>query len=462
MRAHRQRAASLLVGAAATFAFGVTVAGAAPGDLDRDFGRNGISFTSNGSEGRALTLQRNGRIVAVGNQGEFGGAIELDRYFSDGDLDPTFGNGGRATVLNVGDGYVYPATAGIDSEGRIVVAGSLAAYDSPSDIVLVRVLPGGDLDTSFGDQGVVVLDPGSHETAVARLEIRPNDSILVGGWSQSGQGSAAVVARVGEQGDLEPGYGDGGTAIVPLRGGVAAMDVDTRGSAILTGEFPGPRGIHIIRLTPGGELDESFSGDGRRSLDLGRREWGQTLAIGKRGRIFVGGSVVQRKPHGTSRTNLALARLKPSGALDRRFGGDGIVTTDMDRYDYASGLEPQADGKLVVSGIGDHYNLGYPQRWVVLRYRKSGRLDRSFSGNGVAFPRPRIFGSPPAMEMQPNAHILLLGWRWEDDASTEPFGFILARMRNDGRPRITSAKASASPALSAGQGPNLTRQAPPQ
>ena len=427
------RIATLLAGVAATFALGVGGASAGPGDLDRSFGRNGIVSTgARESEGRALALQQNGRIVAVGTGGE--GGIEIDRFLRDGGLDPTFGNGGRATVLNTaGIHSVYPAAAGIDSQGRIVVAGALSEVGTPSDsdIMVSRVLPGGDLDTSFGDQGVVLIDRGSGDGAVPRLEIRPNDSVLVGGVSYSGQGAAAIVARVDDQGDLDSSYGDGGTAIVPLRGGVSAMDVDGQGRATLAGDF---RLVRVIRLTRGGELDDSFSGDGRRTLNLGRRESVETAAIGKNGRIYIGGSVVQRKPRGTSRRNLALARLKSDGSLDRRFGRDGIVITDMDKWDSVSGLEPQADGKIVVAGLGDHYNLGYPQRWVVLRYRKNGRLDRSFSGNGVAFPRPRIFGSPPVMEMQPDGRILLLGWSWEDDASTDSYGFMLARMRNDGRP----------------------------
>jgi uncharacterized delta-60 repeat protein len=440
------RITALLATAAAFFAFAVVGASAAPGDLDRSFGRNGIVITGvRESEGRALALQQNGRIVAVGTPG-----IEIDRFLPNGDLDATFGDGGRASVLDACACSVDPTAAGVDSQGRIVIAGTLRrpGAQSNSDLVVLRVLPGGDLDTSFGDQGLVPIDPGADDEAVARLEIRPSDSVLVGGVSYSGQGSAAVVARVDDQGDLDSSYGDGGMAIVPLRGGVAAMDVDAFGGATLAGDDA--RRVRVVRLTPSGELDDSFSGDGRRKLDLGRREWVRTVAFGKHGRIFVGGSVVQRKPRRTSRTNLALARLKPSGSLDRRFGGDGMVTKNLDRFDWASGLEPQADGKLVVSGIGDHFSLGYPQRWVVLRYRRNGRLDRSFSGNGVAFPKPSIFGSSPVMEMQPDGRILLLGWSWEDDASNDSYGFMLARMRNDGRPRITSPKASASPTFSAG------------
>src|ERR687887_615869 len=102
----------------------VLLALAAPGDLDPSFGRNGVVSTPIGSEARALALQQNGRIIAVGNLGEYGYTIEIDRFFRDGDIDPTFGNGGRGDVGDTGDGYVRPAAAGIDSQGRIVVAGT--------------------------------------------------------------------------------------------------------------------------------------------------------------------------------------------------------------------------------------------------------------------------------------------------------------------------------------------------
>jgi uncharacterized delta-60 repeat protein len=432
------RTAALLAAATAAFALAVASAGAAPGDLDPSFGRNGFAYTPNSSAGRALALQQNGRIVAVGEHGDFADWIEIDRYFPDGDIDPTFGNGGRARVLVQNDGCsgVLPAAVEIDSMGRIVIAGVLGDCDSSNNIVVVRVLRNGDLDTSFGDQGIVVLDPGGRDGAID-LRLRPDGSILVGGYvgyRRQRSPSAFIVARLDDQGALEPGYGEGGTAIVPLRhrnGLVAAMDVDAKGRAVLVETS---RRVRVIRLTRGGELDDSFSGDGSRALNLGRRGEAFALAAGKRGRIYVGGSVAKRKPRRTWRTNLALARLNSNGSLDRRFGRrgrPGIVITDMDRFDQASALEPQADGKIVVSAIAGRF-LGYPQSWVVLRYGRKGKLDRSFSGNGRAFPK--IYGSPPAMEMQPNGRILLLGWSWEDDVHTEPFGFMLARMRNDGRP----------------------------
>jgi uncharacterized delta-60 repeat protein len=426
------RIGTLLAAAAATFAFGVAGASAAPGDLDRSFGTRGFVRTHNASEGRALALQQNGRIVAVGSY--FGEAIEIDRYLRNGDLDPTFGNGGRARVLDftANGGSVNPAAVGIDSVGRIVIAGGLADPSFPDpdnmNIVVVRVLPSGDLDTSFGDQGIVVLgDPGVHDVAVG-LELRPDDSILAGGFVNGfRQDSAFIVARIDDQGELDSDYGDGGTAIVPMghRGSVAAMAVDARGRATLAEPHHGTdRAVDMVRLTGGGELDDSFSGDGRRALNLGVHERVATLAIGKRGRVFVGGSV-------TKGSNLALARLKPDGRLDRRFGRRGIVTTDMDLVDYASDLEPQADGKIVVAAIGDHYGLDYPPRWVVLRYRRNGRLDRSFSGNGRAVPR--IHGFHPVSEMQSNGRILVLGWSRTDETE-DPDGFVLARLRNDGRP----------------------------
>jgi uncharacterized delta-60 repeat protein len=429
------RIATLLAASAASFLFGVAGASAAPGDLDRSFGNRGVVRTYNGSAGTALALQQNGRIVAVGDWLQ--SAIEIDRYLRGGDLDPTFGNGGRARVLDVSadNGYVYPAAAGVDSMGRIVVAGGLADSSSPDpdsmNIVVVRVLPSGDLDTSFGDQGIVVLgDPGVHDVAVG-LEVRPDDSILAGGFENGfRQDSAFIVARIDDQGELDSDYGDGGTAIVPMghRGSVAAMAVDARGRATLAEPYHGTdRAVDMIRLTGGGELDDSFSGNGRRTLNLGVHERVRTLAIGKRGRVFVGGSVTTRREG----SNLALARLKPDGRLDRRFGRRGIVTTDMDLFDYASDLEPQADGKIVVAAIGDHYGLDYPPRWVVLRYRRNGRLDRSFSGNGRAVPR--IYGFHPVSEMQPNGRILVLGWSRTDEFE-DPEGFVLARLRNDGRP----------------------------
>jgi hypothetical protein len=93
-----------------------------------------------------------------------------------GTLDPSFGAGGKVlTNLNLpaGTGTLTLVTdVAVQPGGDIVVAGSFG---------LVRYLPGGKLDTSFGTSGVARTG-----FAVAALAIQPNGEYVVAGQKETG------------------------------------------------------------------------------------------------------------------------------------------------------------------------------------------------------------------------------------------------------------------------------------
>jgi len=122
------------------------------GSLDAGFGTGGkvvtdVSGTGGIDEARAVALQGDGRIVAVG-VAKTGGATTYDfalaRYDTNGSLDATFGTGG--TLLTdfggrAGDTYDSGRSATIQPDGKIVAAGDSEAGGDISDIALARYLP---------------------------------------------------------------------------------------------------------------------------------------------------------------------------------------------------------------------------------------------------------------------------------------------------------------------------------
>ena len=76
-----------------------------------------------------------------------------------GSLDTTFGTGGKVTT-SIGSSYDVANALGIQSDGRIVVAGS--SYNGSNyDFALVRYNANGSLDTTFGTGGIVTTSIGS-------------------------------------------------------------------------------------------------------------------------------------------------------------------------------------------------------------------------------------------------------------------------------------------------------------
>jgi uncharacterized delta-60 repeat protein len=89
-----------------------------------------------------------------------------------------------------------------------------------------------------------------------------------------------------------------------------------------------------------GDLDTSFSGDGKVLTNLGGSNAALALAIQPNRKIVVAGSA----------TSIGLVRYNPNGTLDSSFSGDGKVLTNLGGSEEANALAIQSNGKIVVAG----------------------------------------------------------------------------------------------------------------
>jgi uncharacterized delta-60 repeat protein len=156
-----------------------------------------------------------------------------------------------------------------------------------------------------------------------------------------------------------------------------------------------------------GDLDRSFRHDG--TLVTNITPWNENvgdLAIQHNGRIVVVGRASTREGYG----RFAVVRYRTDGALDRRFGGDGIVTTDLTvREDAATGVAIQPDGKIVVVGIAT--GARGRARFAVVRYERNGTLDGTFGDDGSVTVRVAAGGDNDAGDVAigPDGRIVVVG-----------------------------------------------------
>ena len=125
---------------------------------------------------------------------------------------------------------------------------------------------------------------------------------------------------------------------------------------------------------PLGDLDSSFSGDGRRAINFGGTDEARAVLVQPNGRIVVAGG-------GGAAGSFCVARLRANGTLDTTFGSTGrrrIAFGGENESAFAAALQP--DGKIVLAGDSSF-------RVAVARLNPNGSLDKSFSGDGK-----RIFG----------------------------------------------------------------------
>ena len=105
----------------------------------------------------ALVRLDDGRLVAAGQGGTASAPdFALARFHPDGTLDTSFGTGG-VVVADFAGGFDVIYGLAVQSDGKLVAAGTVESVDS-ADIAVARYLPDGDLDPTFGDGGLVTVD----------------------------------------------------------------------------------------------------------------------------------------------------------------------------------------------------------------------------------------------------------------------------------------------------------------
>jgi uncharacterized delta-60 repeat protein len=115
------------------------------GFIDTSFGTQGVarnSFASGGDFARALAIQTDGRIVTAGSTrptDSFSDDMLITRHDANGSLDATFGSNGKVLVdfFSSADGA---ATVLIQPDGKIVAAG-IARNANTNSLAIMRVLP---------------------------------------------------------------------------------------------------------------------------------------------------------------------------------------------------------------------------------------------------------------------------------------------------------------------------------
>ena len=154
--------------------------------LDANFGPPASDPTTFSSiQGLAALETR--AFYAVGTRGVLG--VTVARYTPAGVLDPSFAAAGIADLSKT---LIGNTSVALQSDGKIVVSGS-TSKEQRGVARVVRLLPSGALDASFGDAGVVDYDGGSDSDA-PKVYVQKSGRIVALGTVRDASGVQDVVA----------------------------------------------------------------------------------------------------------------------------------------------------------------------------------------------------------------------------------------------------------------------------
>lgn len=303
-----------------------------------------------------------------------------------GDLDITFGSGGKVTTSLGSNTIAFASTVIRQQDGKILVGGNVDQITAGAqfDFALVRYNSNGTLDATFGSGGKVVSDLGTNQDLLSAIAIRPGISNLIlpgiyaAGRALNGQPDFALASYTND-GNLITTFGNAGKVITNIGAVEGARAMAVQGA------------VAVHKIVLGGDTTVNFA---------------------------------------TTNADIALARYTSSGALDSTFGSGGIVITDIDSaFDECAALKIQSDGKIVVGG---RTAVGNITAFVFVRYNSDGTLDPTFGSAGKAVVDfPGLSAECNDIALQPDGRIVAAGF------SETPPAALLAQLNANGTVDIT-------------------------
>lgn len=398
--AHRLPFAALLCALACA-----APAQAAPGDLDLTFG--GGDGIVQERVGRAhfyihdFAVRPGGALTVLG-QGQFDAGAPYSSALAEFDAN------GAYTGFDAWSGGPGAATAPNDLEmladGTMWTAGRLE--DSTSRALITRHLATGALDPDFNGNGRLQSDePNTDASAIVAL---PDGGALVA-LRTFDPSRPAVVMRLTPEGAFDGTFSD--DSIAPVLHEVGEIKLRPGGGFLVwTDDGKGePSEWTVTAYTAEGLPDETFGPEGRVVVPVdGDASLNDVVVLGD-GRLLLVGVRQTAAPR-----EVVLARLTAAGALDSTFGTGGMRSTAVFGVQSATEIADatlDAQGRLVAAGLtslmdGDGVLRG---RIAVMRFGADGALDSTFSGDGQATQQVGEVSRGHRVAIQPNGRIVVAG-----------------------------------------------------
>ncbi|MBC7937922.1 MAG: hypothetical protein H7Y86_21455 [Rhizobacter sp.] len=385
--------------ALASFYDNVVVRYNGDGTIDSSFANNGILYIAEpGFVFHSAILQPDGKILVSGDKYVDDPGVEpgicVIRINNDGTPDSGFGNN---AVSMAGSGSTSGNGKGIGllSDGKIMLAGKDPV--NADLIVLFRLLGNGMIDNSFAEDGKKTIDPGFAENGLGTLIIQPDDKILLGGYIVQGNGQSSFYCmRLQTNGDTDAAFASGGiyrttpSAIEFIE--LNSIVVTPADKILLTGHIISASdrsgSVCIIRLLPGGALDNTFNGTGLKTYYKKLNNDStfiipNAVAIHPDSSIYIIGDAFNNNAD----HERFIIRIKQNGVLDSTISTEGSGWYNINHRGLdgtVNDLVVNADSSIFIAGNRDA--VGTNNDFLIAAYKRLPDIQGIvyvFNGNGL-------------------------------------------------------------------------------
>mgnify|MGYP000188527222 CR=1 FL=1 len=350
-------------------------------------------------------------------------------HASDGDLDTTWGGDGVVVSTHTDASAAY-AIANY-SNNRVLVVGSVTDLTA-SRILVNRFLSDGSADTSCNGTGEFI--DAVKDAITSDVIVLPDGSFVVAGTMQINNKGTLFVAKFTSTCNLDANFGTAGIATYSALLGTSgrALVVQSDGKIVVVGDESSTvsdssdKRILITRFSDLGILDTSFGSSGRFISSSNEKGQAQDVVIDSSGRIIFTGSIV-----GTVAPDAAIiGRLTSNGLLDSTFATQGYLIDEFNGDPQLNAIALRPNGNLVAVGT---YGGPFPstqQSPIIVCLTQTGAFDSDCGVNGWTYlPTANSDVYADDVFVTADNRILLSGA--SDDGTARP---IVMRLNHNGTP----------------------------
>lgn len=372
------------------------------GTLDATFKNNGTSIididpATNESLNDAF-LTSTGTLWGTGNMpGPNGTDLMIIKADQDGILDVNFANSGFFS-LEIYSGYEVATHIIEDKNGKVLVLGNVPM--GLTKMFMVRINPNGTIDSSFGGDGIVFIDPlDENNTPIALMERPKGGYYVVSNTTGNGASKVSIVSvsnngnyniDLGGPGEMQFQYQNKDT-----RASAAAYH---NGSIYVAGDFDGPNGNsdgYITRIETDGTINTTFNQNGfnliLRTLANTADEFVKKMVIADDSSIFVSSISF------TDSNMMIISRFQPDGNVKGSFGNSGhqhvyLPEGGYPDFDITALLLDQTSKRLYIMGDPSDGSNGFVFAYAVYtgEFASSGNtaVAKTETKNVSIYPNP--------------------------------------------------------------------------
>ena len=351
--------------------------------LDESFGNHGVLVDKRIQESsNSLAIQKDGKIILGG------GNFLLTRYNPDGTADEAFGSEGVVNNLVLNGAICNDIL--LQGDGKILATGSIPNRTSTNraDAIVVRFKSNGQLDSSFGANGIVLSDIQQEDNA-NKIILQSDGRIVITGTADNEGGESQkpgglFVNQYMPDGTKDENFGNNGSIFLTksLVYEVNGLAVDiNRNIYIAYDSAAGTLSYILLKLDDKGSLVSSFGSKGQAEILIPGTGSGSLKNIKVHdGFILATGYSLYK---GKGIRNLTLVKYTAEGYADAAFGNNGIKILEMG-YNWTEGNEIgiTSNNNIVVAG---RFVEAYPSTKyyaTLYGFSSSGNIDSTFGTNG--------------------------------------------------------------------------------